>query len=171
MKLYVLRHGDAGQHGDPRFASDAERPLSEKGMRRTKTLAHALAGMGISFDLILASPLVRARQTAEIVERGLKLHGKLALTTHLAPSGDMEKLIAHLNGIRPGLNTVLLVGHEPYLSRLISLLLTGAPGLPLTVKKGGLCRMEIESLRSTKCATLEWFIAPKLLEPKRPRRK
>jgi phosphohistidine phosphatase len=168
MKLYILRHGDAGQNGDPHYPIDAERPLTAKGIKRTKSLAHALAGLDVTFDMILTSPLVRAKQTAEFVERGMKLHGQLAVTAHLAPTGDIEKLIAQLNGIRPSLKSVLLVGHEPYLSHLISLLLSGGPDLPVTLKKGGLCRMEVESLAPTKCATLEWLMSPRIFEPKRP---
>ena len=169
MKLYLLRHGDAGQNGDPNYPVDAERPLTPKGIKRTKCLAHALLGMEITFDMILTSPLVRARQTAELMERGMRLHGQLAHTAHLSPSGDMEKLVTQLNAIRPALKSVLLVGHEPYLSHLISLLLVGGPGLPITLKKGGLCRLEIESLRAGKCANLEWLASPRTFEPKRPK--
>ena len=116
MKLYLLRHGDAGQNGDPNYPVDADRPLTPKGIKRTKCLAHALLGMEITFDMILTSPLVRARQTAELMERGMRLHGQLAHTAHLSPSGDMEKLVTQLNAIRPALKSVLLVGHDPYLS-------------------------------------------------------
>ncbi len=69
MKLYVLRHAEAADDNDPRFESDADRPLTIKGVRRTKLLAHALRQWEITFDVILSSPLVRARETAEIVMR------------------------------------------------------------------------------------------------------
>ena len=64
-----------------------------KGVRRTEALARALREMDITFDVILSSPFVRARETAEIVERGLRLQGRLALTEHLVPGGDVEKLV------------------------------------------------------------------------------
>src|SRR6266536_5190606 len=101
MKLYLLRHGEAVEPGDPKFANDAERPLTPKGIQRTKLLAYTLRQMEISFDVIVSSPLVRARETAEIVERGLRLHGRLEFTEHLAPSGDVEKLVHQLNKLRP----------------------------------------------------------------------
>jgi phosphohistidine phosphatase len=73
MKLYILRHGEAAEHSDPRFKNDADRPLTPNGIRRTKQLAHSLRQLEVSFDVIFSSPLVRARETAEIVERGLRL--------------------------------------------------------------------------------------------------
>ena len=171
MKLYILRHGEAAEPGDPKFANDAERPLTPKGIQRTKLLAYTLRQMEISFDVIFSSPLVRARETAEIVERGLRLHGRLEFTDHLAPAGDMEKLLVQIHGLRPAPENLLLVGHEPYLSSLISLLSTGGPNLSLTLKKGGLCRLAAEQLRCARCASLEWLLAPRLLGPKRKRLK
>ena len=171
MKLYILRHGEAAEHGDPKFANDADRPLTPKGSQRIKLLAYTLRQMEISFDVIFSSPLVRARETAEMVERGLRLHGRLELTDHLAPSGDPEKLVARLNGLRPAPDSLLLVGHEPYLSSLVSLLSTGGPNLSLTFKKGGLCRLEAEQLRCARCASLEWLLTPRLLGPKRKKLK
>ena len=171
MKLYALRHADAADHDDPRFDNDADRPLTVKGVRRAKLLAHALRQWEITFDAILSSPLVRTRETAEIVMRGLRLQGKLELTEHLAPSGDVEKLLNRLNTLRPAPKNALLVGHEPYLSNLISLLCAGGPNLALTLKKGGLCRMEVAQLHSARCAHLEWLLAPRLLGSNRTRTK
>jgi phosphohistidine phosphatase len=171
MKLYILRHGEAAEHGDPRYKNDADRPLTPKGIQRTKALAHALRQLDITFGVIFSSPLVRARETAEVVERGLRLHGRLELTEHLAPSGDVEKLVHQLNKVRPAPGSILLVGHEPYLSSLISLLCTGGSHLSLTLKKGGLCRMEVESLRAARCASLEWLLSSRLIGPKRAKRR
>ena len=171
MKLYILRHGEAAEPGDPKFANDADRPLTPKGVQRTKLLAYTLRQMEISLDAIFSSPLVRARETAEIVERSLRLHGRLEFTDHLAPSGDPEKLLAQLNGLRPAPESLLLVGHEPYLSSLISLLSTGGPNLSLTLKKGGLCRLEAEQVRCGRCASLEWLLPPRLLGPTRKKLK
>jgi len=170
MKLYILRHGDAAEHGDPRYKEN-ERPLTLKGIQRIKLLAHALRQMEISFDVILSSPLARARETGELMLRGLRLEKKLELTDALAPSGNMETLVAHINGIHPPPKSVLLVGHEPYLSGLISLLCTGGPGLPIALKKGALCRLEVDALNCARCAALEWLLPPRLLGTKPPRRK
>jgi phosphohistidine phosphatase len=161
MKLYILRHGDAGEHGDPRY-KDSERPLTPKGIQRTKQMTHTLKQMEISFDAILSSPLVRAKQTAEIVARGLQLMDKLKLTEQLSLSGSMEKLVEQINAIRPVPDSVLLSGHEPYLSGFISLLCVGGPEFLVRMKKGALCRLEVEALACGRCATLEWLLQPRL---------
>lgn len=160
MKLYILRHGDAVGHGDSRYAED-ERPLTSKGIRRTRQLAHALRRMEVRFDVILSSPLTRARQTAELLARGWKQ--KVQFTATLTPTGSISSLIDQVNGLRPAPKTVLLVGHEPYLSSLVSLLCVGGPALPIKLKKGALCRLEAEHLVCDKCATLEWLLQPRLV--------
>src|SRR5262245_19897233 len=169
MKLYILRHGDAVEHGDSRFKEN-ERQLTPKGVQRTKQLAHLLRQMEISFDAILSSPLTRARQTAEIVARGLQSPDRLDLTDSVAPSGSMEKLVEQINGLRPVPDSVLLSGHEPYLSGFISLLCIGGPNLPLKLKKGALCRLQVESLSCGKCAILDWLLQPRLIGFKPPKR-
>lgn len=167
MKLYVLRHADAGDRGDPRYPDDASRPISAKGVKRTRQLANWLRLRGASFDAILSSPLVRARQTAEIVARSLDLQKKLRLTNHLAPDGTFVDLIAQIESLRPHAESVLIVGHEPYLSGLISLLCTGGSSLQLDLKKGGLCRMELEAIKAGRCATLEWLLTSRHFGSKR----
>jgi phosphohistidine phosphatase len=170
MKLYILRHGDAVEHGDARF-KETDRPLTPKGIQRTKLLAHALRQMEASFDVVLSSPLTRARETAEIVVRGLRREKRLELTDHLALSGSMASLVDQVNAIHPRPKSVLLVGHEPYLSGFISLLCSGGPALSLALKKGALCRLEVEVLSCAKCGTLEWLLQPRLLGFKPPKRK
>jgi phosphohistidine phosphatase len=162
MKLYLLRHGDAVEPGDPRY-KESERPLTPKGKQRTKQLAHLLRRIEISFDAILSSPLARARETAEIVARNLEIEGNLRTSDFLSPSGNMEKLVLEIDSICPAPEAVLLVGHEPYLSGFVSLLCTGGPGLPLTLKKGALCRLEVGLLACAKCAELEWLLQPRVL--------
>ena len=68
--------------------------------------------------------------------------------------------LIHTHGAR---QHILLVGHEPYLSRLISTLVTGSSALPLVMKKGGLCKLSIDTLRFGRCATLEWLLTPRQL--------
>jgi phosphohistidine phosphatase len=170
MKLYILRHGDAGEAGDPRY-KDAERPLTTKGIQRTKQLAHVLREMEISMDVIVSSPLTRARETAEIVARGLKLGEDVRISEHLAPSGSMEELVHQLNTIRPAPKNAMLVGHEPYLSGFISLLCTGGPGLPMVFKKGALSRLDLQVLSCGKCATLDWLLQPRVIGFNPPKRK
>ena len=161
MELYILRHGLAGEPGDPAYKSDSERPLTPKGRRKLRDVAEAMKALEISFDLILSSPYARAKQTAEVVAEAFDADKKLELSETLMPGGTTRALIELLKGRAPGLGSVLLVGHEPYLSGLISLLVSGDAGFRVALKKGGLCRLEVESLRHGRCAELAWLLTPK----------
>jgi len=164
MNLYLLRHGIAVVRDDLNFERDAERPLTPKGKRQLRQIAAAMKKMGLRFDLILASPYSRARQTAEIVARSLKRQKQLAFSNELIPSGNPRALVQQLNTLHPEANAVLLVGHEPYLSRLIGLLTTGEANLGIDLKKGGLGKLEIEELGYGRCATLAWLLTPKQMK-------
>jgi len=147
----------------PDFAKDAERPLTAKGKRRLRQIAKAMSKMRISFDVILSSPYVRAKQTAEIVAKTLKRRKKLKFTDELTPAGNPKSLIQQLNDLRPRPKNILLVGHEPYLSKLIALLTSGTTNMEIDLRKGSLCKLETESLRYARCATLVCLFAPRHL--------
>ena len=173
MNLYLLRHGIAVDPSEPDFARDAERPLTPKGRRRLLQIAKAMAALKISFDVILSSPYVRAAETAEIVARSLKRRKQLKFTDDLTPAGNPKSLIQLVNDLRPRPENILLVGHEPYLSKLIALLTAGNTSMEIDLKKGSLCKLEAESLRYGRCATLVSLLAPRhmaLMLGKRPAR-
>ena len=159
MDLYILRHGIAADKDDPRYPKDDDRPLTEEGQKKTLKIARRMKGLGLTFDLILSSPLARARQTAEITASVLGCKSKLKFSANLAPAGSKKALLHEIARRR----RILLVGHEPYLSELTSTLLAGTDGLGIDLKKGGLCRMTVAHLRYGRCATLEWLASPKLL--------
>src|SRR5687768_7456254 len=108
MELYILRHGIATEKTDPRFSLDAERPLTDEGRKKTLHIARRMKSLNITFDVILSSPLMRARQTAEIAASVLGFKHKLKLTPHLAPDGSKESLIRQLKAHRPAAKTALL---------------------------------------------------------------
>lgn len=164
MNLFILRHGIAGVPGEdglPKNLPDTERPLSAKGRQRLAGVAEAMRKLELHFDVVLSSPLLRARQTAQDVIELLDLRRKLTLTDHLAPDGSEASLIDLVNGLGPRGKDVLLVGHEPHLSKLISLLVTGSTMALFDLRKGGLVKLEIEQLRCGRCATLSWMLTPK----------
>jgi phosphohistidine phosphatase len=161
MNLYILRHGLAVEPEASEYSKDSERPLTPKGERKLWKIAQALEEQKIAFDWILSSPYVRARQTAEIVAEALNIHKKLEISETLTPAGSTKKLIEMINRREPPPEDVLLVGHEPYLSQLISLLIAGNNEIRVTMKKGGLCKLSTESLEHGRCASLEWLLAPK----------
>src|SRR5262245_58672519 len=139
-EIYILRHGIAVERGAGGYTNDSERPLTAEGRKKMQRIAKTLCNLDLSFDLILSSPYVRARQTAEIVAQILKGEERLKLSDHVAADGDAEDLIAEVRKAHHSPASVLLVGHEPYLSELISVLLTGQPDLVLTLKKGCLSK-------------------------------
>lgn len=160
LNLFILRHGIAVEHGAPGFASDDDRPLTPKGKRQMHKITAAMRVMKLRFDLILSSPLVRARQTAEIVATDLKLKKRLDFADALKPGGDVKQLVKRINELDSTPENVVLVGHEPYLSELISRFVTGRTDAHLALKKGGLVKLETEKLRAGKCATLAWLLTP-----------
>ncbi len=160
MELYLLRHAIAAPHGAAGYERDADRPLTAEGEKKMRRIAEGMQALDLSFDLILSSPFTRARQTAEITAKVFSAEKKLKFTDHLAVGGGTKVLIDELNGKYGSLDSILLVGHEPSLSQLISLLISGDAGLSITMKKGGLCKLTVELLRHGRCATLEWLLAP-----------
>jgi phosphohistidine phosphatase len=164
MNLYLLRHGTATEPEMAGYKPDSERPLTAKGKNRLRTTAKAMEALDLSFDLILSSPFRRAKQTAEIIAKNFKLRKKLAFSDNLTPAGNPRLLIQQLNQFRPEPENVLLVGHEPYLGQLIALLAAGNTRLEIDFKKGGLCKLEAESLLYGRCAKLVWLLTPRQME-------
>jgi len=161
LSLYVLRHGIAAERGTPGYTKDADRPLTPEGEQKLWQIAEAMKALELSFDLILSSPYLRARQTAELVAETLKARKRLDFSDHLTPGGNTKKLVELLNRLQPPPENVLLVGHEPYLGGLISLLVAGNESLFVVLKKGGLCKLTVQSLKPGRCAALEWLLTPK----------
>jgi len=161
MELYVLRHAIAVPRGTPGFKSDSQRPLTPKGEKKMWRIAAGMKQMGLSFDLILSSPYVRAMRTAEIVAKTFKATKLLKDSADLEADGDPALLIESLNGLFKSAKKIVIVGHETYLSMLISMLDAGHARMRLTLKKGGLCQLMADSLRYGRCATLEWLLTPR----------
>jgi phosphohistidine phosphatase len=163
MKLYLMRHGIAEMLGAGRALRDPDRALTAKGRRRVREIARGLRRLGVRPEVILTSPLRRARQTAELVAGELGLAGRLEETPHLGVPPDSPALIRQLQKRRPPPRSVLLVGHEPHLSELTAWLITGASGAGLAFKKGGLARLDVSTWAEGRCATLEWLLPPRVL--------
>ena len=159
MEIYVLRHGIAVERGTPGFKKDSDRPLTKEGEEKIHQIAQAMLAMQLKFDLILSSPYVRAAKTAQIVAS--ELDEEVVFTQFLEPGGNQLALIGQINDEKK--QRVLLVGHEPDLSRLISLLTTGGTPASIELKKGGLSKMTSDKLSFGQCATLNWLLTPKHL--------
>ncbi|HSU56397.1 MAG TPA: phosphohistidine phosphatase SixA [Candidatus Dormibacteraeota bacterium] len=163
MNIFVLRHGTAAERNPHRYPNDADRPLVEEGERKTRKAAKAMKALDVSFGKILSSPYKRARQTAEIVAEGRGCSEGMELCDALSPEGDSRGVVAAIKRIHPVPKEILLVGHEPNLSELISFLISGNAGASVLMKKGGLCKLNCHSLHAGPCATLEWLLTSKQL--------
>ena len=160
MHLYLLRHADAEPAAGP--GGDRERPLTEKGEAQSRRVGKALKALEVEFQAILVSPLLRTRQTAEIVAHTLGAGKCLRECEALAPGVVASKLFAELKRLGQAEN-VLLGGHEPDMSGLVSLLVAGEPPVDVEMKKAALCCLELRTPIAPRCATLKWLVPPKLL--------
>lgn len=163
MDLYFLRHAIAVPRGTPGY-EDAKRPLTPEGKAKLEKIARGIKKLGLSFDTILSSPFLRAKDTAKQVAARLRLSRKLNFEPTLSAEGSPASFVRVLQNEYKGVKSLLVVGHEPYLTSLISILITGKPGAAILLKKGGLCKLTIEQeLRYGLCATLNWLITPRQL--------
>ena len=169
MNLYFLRHGLAGQHPDALYKNDSLRPLTEEGKEKMHGEMLGMQALGLTFDAILSSPYVRARQTAEIVAQGYKIKKeKIHLTNNLLAPASIENLLDEIHARLPKSKNILLVGHQPHLTELISSLLKSKIHLSIDLKKGALCCLKIPAALGPSGAVLNWLLTPKQLNALKP---
>lgn len=161
MDLYILRHAIAEAHSSSAPGGDSQRRLTSEGAKKMRKAAKGLKSAGLSFDLILSSPFTRARQTAEIMAEIFRGKNRLEFSSALASDGNPKELIDELRQRHRKRKKILLVGHELYLSRLISLLISGDTSIAIDLKKGGLCKLSMAELHYGRCAVLDWLLAPR----------
>lgn len=162
MNLYIVRHAIAVDREDFEGEDDSQRPLTDRGRRKMKKITRGLCQLGVELDIILSSPYVRARDTAEILASELKMKDKLAFSESLVPPGNFDQLIGEINDTY-NVGSLAVVGHEPMLSEFISLLAVGSPGLAVTMKKGGVCCLSVDHLSNDHRATIEWLLTPAIM--------
>ena len=159
LELYLIRHGIAAERGEE-YPDDSKRPLTSTGMTRVRQEARALNALKVGFDVIISSPLVRTKQTAEILAGTLKEKPAIVTSDSLAPAGTpagvMQEIARHARKAR-----VALVGHEPNLGELAARLI-GARS-PIQFKKGAICRIDFEVLPPKSLGQLQWFVTPRML--------
>ena len=160
MILYILRHAVAVEPGRPAYEDDSQRPLTGKGVVRMKQIASGLRRMQVEFEWVFTSPHLRARQTAEILAKSYDRQDNLIVTPALLPETPAGQIVAEINEKYSRCESLVLVGHEPFLSSFVSMLVSGDPTLDIVLKKGGLCRLKIDQLVYNRCATLEWLLYP-----------
>jgi phosphohistidine phosphatase len=111
--------------------------------------------------LIVSSPYVRASQTASILAKELKYKEEIAYSYSLVPMGESDDMIEEINEIYL-VEELMLVGHEPSLGILASVLLAGNTDISITFKKGGVCCLSVDNLLYDRKAVLEWLVTPNI---------
>jgi phosphohistidine phosphatase len=160
MLLYLMRHGIAEDRSIT--GGDAERELTQRGTLRAAMVAKGLDKLGVQFDRIISSPYVRARQTAEIVARITRHEQELVLDKRLVPMAHFAD-VCDLIREHDDTGTLLLTGHEPSMSAIISGLCAEGQ-LMIEVKKASVTAVQIDRLRPRVTGTLVWALPPKVFE-------
>ena len=161
MDLYILRHGEAGT----RIAiplKDSERTLTVAGKEEIEDISKGLRELNLKFDKILSSPLKRAHETAAIVSEELECEN-VELWDELKPEGSRTELYKKLARFKQD-STVLVCGHEPYLSTMISDLIGSNGSIRISLKKGGIAKIRVRTFVPKTSGELRWLITPRLLK-------
>jgi phosphohistidine phosphatase len=158
VDLYIIRHADALALGERGVTSDEERPLSEEGHKQAAQLAAGLKRRGVKLELLLTSPLVRARQTAEaLVKPESEVASELQTCDELAPGRRRKRLAKFLLGTAR--NAVGIVGHQPDLGEFAGWLV-GDKKVNLDLAKAGVAYIQCSDLPRRGGGTLIWLVTP-----------
>ncbi len=160
--VYLIRHGIAADAEN--YDTDAERPLTEIGDRKTHKIAQKLKQLGLHFHLILTSPLLRANQTAKILQAN-KLSAKVEEFSPLAPGGDINLWLQWLETWQPQENRELaLVGHQPDLANWAEILVWGEARQVLILKKAGVIGVSLPEVGSpVGNSQMFWLTPPRFI--------
>ena len=157
MHIYFLRHGDASSHSQ---YSDSDRPLTDLGIRQAMLVGTLLQRMNAVMDTAISSPLKRAQETASIVLS--TIDKKLITFNNLLINGsDPQQLFHHLDELRE--SSILLIGHEPYLSEIISLLIGGKKNVEIEMRKCSLALVKISNPIHPGTGVLKFLIPVEIL--------
>ena len=159
MRLLIVRHGIAVDRGDPAYPWDDDRPLTPEGIHKFRIAARGVKELGVKPDRIIASPLVRARQTAEILRDAVAPGLVLDVEPHLEPSGNFDAGVKSLLAFNE--ETIAIVGHEPHVSGFTAYLVAGPRGhASILFKKGAAALVTFPGRLQPGSGTLEWLMQP-----------
>lgn len=162
MQLYLIRHAIAVDSDSAVATHDGQHALTEVGVEKMRKHARALKRLGVEFTVLLTSPLLRARQTAEILAEVLRHGDRIETCDALAPGGDPDGVIDVLRPLETA-SRVGVVGHNPDLEELATMLISGQSTAGIAFRKGGICRIDITSFSPSPDGQLVWHLTPKLL--------
>lgn len=161
MQLYIVRHGIAIDREDPKCPAEAERYLTEEGVEKTKQVAKGVAALGVTGDLLITSPYVRAVQTAEIFADALDYaKEKIRRNEVLLPGSEPTLLFRDLTREKQA-STIFVFGHAPHLDGMIAAAL-GSKKHVTSLKKAGVALIDLKRI-SPPMGVLAWLATPKIL--------
>ena len=160
IELYLVRHAIAAERG-PKYPDDRLRPLTPAGSKKFAQSVPGLLEMDVAVDVILTSPLVRARDTAMLLAAGLKPKPPIVETEALSPGGRPQAINAAIKTHTRRYRRVARVGHVRDLGELAAPLLGARGGVEF--KKGAVCLIEMDGATPTGPGILRWLLTPKAL--------
>jgi phosphohistidine phosphatase len=158
LETYLIRHGIAADSSSD--GSDHARPLTSEGIASLRAEAAGLERLKVRFDVIWASPLLRARQTAEVLAAALGTKAPVIISAALATTGSPDAVTAEMRK-RATAGHIALVGHEPGMGELAASWL--GTRHPVPFKKGAICRIDFQAPFAAGGGELRWFLTPKVL--------
>ena len=162
MLLYLVRHGIAIDREDPKCPAEAERYLTEEGIKKTREVARGVASFVEKPNSIVSSPYVRAMQTAEIFATAMKFpKQKIRKTNLLLPGSEPGAFFREL-AKNKDVESVFCFGHAPHMDELISAAL-GSKRDATSLKKAGVACLELRRV-APPAGTLIWLASPRLLK-------
>ncbi|UZQ54119.1 phosphohistidine phosphatase SixA [Trichothermofontia sichuanensis B231] len=162
-RVYLVRHGIAEERSPAQ--TDETRALTPEGEKKTRKVAERLRSLNLHFDLILTSPLVRAQQTARILQ-DCELGKQVEIANELAPAGQLERWLDWLLGwqVEQPRANLAIVGHQPNLGDWAEQLVWGTVRGRLVVKKAGVIGITVpEAMNAIGNSELFWLTSPRLL--------
>jgi phosphohistidine phosphatase len=163
MDLYLIRHAEAVPREDTNGVADEDRPLTDAGRDQCRALAAALQAHHVAFQKVVASPLLRARQTAEVlIEHGPAPQPELLTCNALAPGGRAKKITRFLLSVDG--DAVALVGHMPDLGEYLGWLV-GEKKVGLALAKAGAALVRFDGAPDKGAGELVWLVTPLWYEP------
>jgi phosphohistidine phosphatase len=158
-QLFIIRHAVAEERGDA-WPDDAKRPLSEDGASRMRKAARGLDRLGVTLEVVVTSPLVRAKQTAEIVAAAMNPRPPIVSIESLTPDGTFQDIIADLEK-QAKRSRIAIVGHEPGIGEFAARLIGSRHSIEF--KKGAICRIDVDALPPSGPGDLRWMLTTKIL--------
>ncbi|BBL46974.1 MULTISPECIES: phosphohistidine phosphatase SixA [Metallosphaera] len=151
--ILIVRHGESEPQTEG--INDQDRKLVKKGVKQMRRVANFLEEMGYEPDQVMVSPMLRAVQSAEVILDEMGLDMKAETLEDLLPDKDPSSLAEKLKELQ---GTILIVGHEPHLSKLVKALTSAE----VEIKRGGLAVVEVDVTEKT--SKLELLLTQKVMK-------